>query len=187
MKTLLVACAVVTATSLTSLSAGAQDAAAEQPVTWGIMAGGENVTGAFKSTFKPGIVLGAEVQFPLPSRRLALRADLMYHLIGEYDYVCIEQGCTDQGTHSHLVSGSFSMVARLNDPATRWSPYVVAGAAAYLSGNADEIGAFRPNHAGFQGGVGFEVRPRKSTIFVEMRYMGVPPGGVVPIVVGMRF
>ena len=152
------------------------------------MAGGENVTGAYVGAFKPGIVMGAEVQFPLPTRRLALRADVLYHWIWEYGYVCIETGCIDQGRHSHLVTGSFDLVARLNDPATRWSPYVVLGAAVNLTGNSDEaIVSYRPNHGGFQGGVGLEVRPCKHTYFVEIRYMGVPPGGVVPVTIGMRF
>src|ERR1019366_628902 len=104
------------------------------PVSWGVMAGGENLTGAYVGAFKPGIVMGAEVQFPLPTRRLALRADVLYHWIWEYGYVCIETGCIDQGRHSHLVTGSFDLVARLNDPATRWSPYVVLGAAVNLTG-----------------------------------------------------
>jgi hypothetical protein len=168
--------------------ARAQDALAAVPVSWGVMAGGENVTGAYKGGFKPGIVLGGEVQFPLPTRRLALRADVMYHWIGEYDYVCIESGCTDQGSHSHLVTGSFDMIARLNDPVTRWSPYAILGAEVNLTGNSDEaIVSYRPNHYGFQGGVGFEVRPWITTVFVEIRYMGVPPGGVVPVTIGMRF
>ena len=79
-------------------------------------------------------------------------------------------------------------MARLNDPDTRWSPYLLGGVAEYLTGNSDEpLAQFRPNHFGFQGGIGFEIRPSKHTYFVEMRYMGVPPGGVVPVLVGMRF
>jgi hypothetical protein len=87
-----------------------------------------------------------------------------------------------------LVTGSIDLVARLNDPATRWSPYAVFGAAVNLTGNSDEaLVRYRPNHGGFQGGVGLEVRPWITTVFVEIRCMGVPPGGVVPMTIGMRF
>lgn len=152
------------------------------------MAGGENVTGAFRGAFKPGIVLGAALQFPSSVRRLALRADVMYHLIHENHYACNEIGCGDQFTFSHLVTGSFDVLGCLNDPAARWSPYLVVGAAVNLTGNADErIVSFHPNRLGLQGGIGFEVRPRKTTTFVEVRYMDVRPGGVVPVTIGLRF
>ncbi len=166
----------------------AQNAPTAGPVRWGVMAGGENVTGSFKDAFKPGIVFGGEVQFPLHMNRLALRADVMYHWIGEYAYVCIEQGCIDQGAHSHLVTGSLDLIARLNDPSTRWSPYAILGAAVNITGNSDEaIVSYKPKGNGLQGGVGFEVRPWKTTVFVEVRYMAVSPGGVVPVTIGMRF
>jgi hypothetical protein len=162
------------------------------------MAGGEGVTGAYRGRLEEGVVGGLMAQFPLASRHLSLRADLMYHWIGNGsgDRVTGTGGagcggyfiCTISGSWSRIVSGSFSMVARLNDPKTRWSPYAEGGVAAYLTGNSDEpLAQFRPNHLGFQGGVGFEFRPEKHTYFVEMRYLGIPPGGVVPVVIGMRF
>ena len=117
----------------------------------------------------------------------------MYHWIDTYHYGCRSGGidpgfCGYVDTWSRVVSTTFSLVARMNDPATRWSPYVIAGVAAYLTGNTDEpLVALRPNHLGFQGGVGFEVRPSKHTYFVELRYLGIPPGGVLPLTIGMQF
>ena len=171
--------------------AKAQDAAAAQPITWGIMAGGDNVTGgilhATPGLIRPGIALGALVQLPLPSRRLAVRADVMFHWV--MDDVCYgRRDCGVSSTFSYLWSGSVSMVARMNDPATRWSPYLLGGAAVYSYDFADgNIKALRPGHVGLQGGIGFEARPRKGTIFVEVRYMDIPPGGVLPFVIGVRF
>jgi hypothetical protein len=76
----------------------------------------------------------------------------------------------------------------LNDATTRWSPYIIAGVATYYFGGGDgPLTWMRPNHFGFQGGAGFEVRPATHTYFVEMRYLGIPPGGIVPITIGMRF
>lgn len=168
----------------------AQDAPV-QPVTFGVMAGGENVTGAIlhatRGLIRPGIALGALAQFPLAPRRLALRADVLFHWVR--DDVCYGfRDCGVTSEFSYVWSGSLSMVARLNDPATRWSPYVLAGAAAYSYDFADgNIKALRPNHLGLQGGIGFEARPWKTTVFAEVRYMGIPPGGVLPFTIGMRF
>ena len=170
--------------------------------TWGIMAAGDGITGAYRGTLVNGIAGGALAQFPLPARHLSLRADLVYHWVGTNggDQLLILGGaggngrctggfmCAIEGSWSRIVATSVSMVARLNDPSTHWSPYVLGGVAAYLTGNSDEpLYQFHPNHFGFQGGVGFEVRPNRHTYFVEMRYVGVPPGGVVPITIGMRF
>jgi hypothetical protein len=188
MNACLIACAVAVASTIPCRAAVAQEVAAGRSIALGIMAGGENVTGAFRGAFKPGVVLGAAVQFPLSVRRLAVRADVTYHLIHDNHYACNEIGCADQFTFSHLVTGSFDVVARLNVPATRWSPYVVVGGAVNLTGNSDErMASFNPNHLGLQGGIGFEARPRKSTMFVEMRYMDVRPGGVIPVTIGLRF
>jgi len=68
------------------------------------------------------------------------------------------------------------------------SPYVLAGAAAYVSDYADgNIVALRPQHIGIEGGIGIEGRFGRSTLFAELRYMTVSPGGVVPLTMGMRF
>jgi hypothetical protein len=182
-------------------AARAQDATAERPATWGIIAGGVGVTGAYRGTLAEGVSGGFVAQFPLPSRHLALRGDLMYNWIGTGigDRVtvagvggggggCGGIVCAIEGSWSRIVAAGFSMVAKLNDPARRWSPYLIGGVAGYLTGNSDEpLIQFRPNHLGFQGGAGFEFRPRMHTYFVEMRYLGMPPGGVVPVTVGMRF
>jgi hypothetical protein len=186
-------CGVAVVLSVASIEARAQESDTSQQATWGIMAGGVGVTGGFRGALSSGVVGGIEKLFPLPTRRLALRADIMYAWIDVWH----SNGCgggNDPGfcayvdTWSRLVAGSFSIVGRLNDPATRWSPYAFGGVAAYLTGNSDEpLTYLRPNHFGFQGGVGFEVRPREHTFFIEMRYLGVPPGGIVPVTVGMRF
>ena len=51
----------------------------------------------------------------------------------------------------------------------------------------EPLAQVRSNHLGFQGGVGFEVRPANHTYVIEMRYPGIPPGGIVPITIGMQF
>jgi hypothetical protein len=164
--------------------AESQDTAIAQPTTWGIMAGRVSGTGTFP--FSPGIAVGALAQFPLSSPHLSIRADAMANFLGNTDKVCDERGCASQGLqYAYVVSGSASLVARMNEPATRWSPYVFAGPAVYLLDNAFEF--LRPNHFGLQGGVGFEYRPSAHTFFTELRYMSVPPGGVLPLTIGMRF
>jgi hypothetical protein len=111
----------------------------------------------------------------------------MFHLIR--DDVCGgNRDCGSSPNMSYIISGSVAMIARLNGPATRWSPYILGGVGAYSYDFEDgNIKALRPNHFGLQGGVGFEVRPRTATIFIEARYMAIPPGGVVPVTIGMRF
>lgn len=164
--------------------AESQDAAIAQPTTWGIMAGRVSGTGAFP--FSPGIAVGALAQFPLPSPRLSIRADAMLNFLANTDKACDERGCASQGLqYAYLISGSISSVARMNAPATPWSPYVFAGPAVYLLDNAFEF--LHPNHFGLQGGVGFEFRYSTHMFFTELRYMSVPPGGVLPLTVGMRF
>jgi hypothetical protein len=168
------------------------------------MVGGEGVTGAYRGTFVDGVSGGLLAQFPLSSRHLSLRTDLVYHWVGTMGGDVVDAvgpvgnggngrctggfSCAVEGSWSRVVEASASLVARLNDPATRWSPYLIGGVAGYLTGNADELlTRFRPNHLGFQGGAGFEIRQRTHTWFVEARYVGVPPGGLVPVTIGLRF
>lgn len=190
MRTLIVAAAVLT-TSF-GRSAFAQTASSDNGNTFGVMVGSEEVTGAIRSAslggFSPGVAVGALGQFPI-APRLAIRADVMFHWIR--DDVCGANRfrfCGSSPNMSYVVSGSLAIVARLNSRATRWSPYILGGVGAYSHDFEDgNVKALRPNHLGLQGGVGFEVRPRTSTIFIEARYMGIPPGGVVPLTIGMRF
>lgn len=168
------------------------------------MAAGDAVTGAYRGSLEQGIAGGFVAQFPLPSRRLALRGDLIYHWIGTSGGDAVDVAyaggggnsgrctggftCAVEGSYSRVVAGSFSLVARLNDPTVRWSPYLIGGVAGYLTGNSDELlTQYRPNHLGFEGGVGFEIRPSNHTYSIEIRYMGMPPGGFVPMTIGMRF
>jgi hypothetical protein len=168
--------------------ARAQDAPAAVPVSWSVMAGGEGATGTFRGEFSGGVVIGALVQFPLPSRRLAIRTDVLVHEIQSTDLCAGIPNCFQYRGLSTLLSVGVSMVARLRDPAAAWSPYAIGGVAGYGSWyeNGNVI-AMRPSHFGFQGGVGFEVRDVKHAFFVEARYMGISPGGVVPVTIGMRF
>lgn len=172
-------------------SGTAQEAADQLHPSWGIMAGGVGVTGAYRGLLSSGASIGGAASFPLASSRLAIRADVLFHYIGWYQDGCnrgdIDCGLRPGGS-STAVSGSLGLVARLNEAATKWSPYVIGGVATYYFGGADgPLTWMRPNHFGFQGGVGFEVRPARQTYFVEMRYLGIPPGGIVPITVGVRF
>ena len=78
----------------------------------------------------------------------------------------------------------------LNDPATRWSPYVLVGAAYYITpaSATEKLKTFDPQQAGYQFGIGTDVHSfTRATLFVELRYMSMPPGGVVPLTVGLRF
>ena len=189
---------------LLSQTGAAQEAVDRPHASWGIMTGGVGVTGAFRGFLEEGVTGGALALFPLPSRHFSLRADLLYNWIGSgrgdmVDVLApggganngrcdVGIGCLVESAWSRIVSTSFGVVARLNDPSTGWSPYAFGGVAAYLTGNSDEpLAQIRANHLGFQGGLGFEVRPGNSTYFVELRYLGIPPGGLVPIAIGMRF
>jgi hypothetical protein len=171
----------------------AQDTANVRPVSLGVMLGAPKMTGSYDGAFKTGVALGVDAFFPLPARRLAIRADVMYHIIGEHTVICLNQPggqCSDQGTSSQLISTSADLLLHLNDPTSHWSPYVLVGAAYYVTGApADEkLKTFDPRQAGYQFGIGTDVHSfTGATLFVELRYMSMPPGGVVPLTVGLRF
>jgi hypothetical protein len=185
MKHLLTAFALATLTSTSIRPAHAQDA-----VSFGLMVGGEEVGGAFRDghSFQhgvAGVVVGALALFPLSSPRLSLRADVMYH---QLDLGACPNLCGSEQTFSRIVSGSFSVVARLNDRRAPISPYVLAGIAGYATSFADgNIVAMHPGHIAFAGGIGLEARVRKATFFAELRYMAMPPGAIEPLTIGMRF
>ena len=129
-------------------------------------------------------------QFSLSPHWLALRADLLYLAITNYQTACRPANfCSVDGNATRVTSGSLGVVARLNAPGARWSPYVVGGVAAHHVDKSDSflMTTVRTNPFGWQGGFGIEVRSPKRAFFAEMRYMTIAPGGVVPIVVGMRF
>jgi hypothetical protein len=65
----------------------AQDTANVRPVSLGVMIGAPRMTGSYDGTFKTGVALGVDAFFPLPARRLAIRADVMYHIIGEHNVI----------------------------------------------------------------------------------------------------
>jgi hypothetical protein len=180
MNRLLIACAVVGLSCLADAGAGAQ------AVTWGIFAGEESATGAF-SNLDPGFAIGVLAQSPLSARaanRLVLRTDVMFSSIGNNP---CGAHCDAIFPYSFLASASFSLIARLNDPAVRWSPYAIAGGTAYIAESLPHIGTVKPSVVGFEGGIGFEIRLSRETLFAEARYMSISPGGVVPLTVGMRF
>jgi hypothetical protein len=138
------------------------------------------LTGAFGSGRQnDDAVLGLLAHFPLESRRLAIRADATAH----YDHGGCAPAVCGPG---FMVSGGAALFVRLNDPATRWSPYAVAGAELFYETPTSDIGV-RGSHLGFQSGVGFEFRPHVHTYFVETRYLGMSPGGLVQFAVGLRF
>ena len=171
--------ALMAAISFASVAASGQDAAP----SWGAMAGVESATGTL-SGLAPGIAIGVLAQQPFLARQLALRTDVMFSSIG--NNACGDH-CDATFAYSFLVSASFSLIARLNDPATRWSPYAIAGGTAYIAESLPHLGIVKPDHFGFEGGLGFEVRLSQHTVFAEARYMGISPGAVVPVTVGIRF
>lgn len=161
------------------------------PISWGWSLGGENVTGAFAQSkeFMPGIEVGAQVQFPLPSRRLALRVDGAYHSVAMTD-PCppAARACGVPFLSADIETFGVNLVARLKDPQVRWSPYLIGGAGVNLTGARDQpFTAFRPDHIGFQAGAGFEFRLHHATIFTESRYFDLTPGGVVAWNFGFRY
>jgi opacity protein-like surface antigen len=150
------------------------------------------VTGQFRGKLSSGLAGGAELQFPLSSRWLALRTDLLYESIADYQHACaspLPGDCAGRTEPSQVVSGSLGVVARLNGSDAHWSPYAVAGVAMYHVGtsNSPLVATMHTNQFGWQGGIGVEVRSSKHVFFVEIRYMTIAPGGVVPAVIGMRF
>jgi hypothetical protein len=97
-------------------------------------------------------------------------------------------GCNPNPLGS-VFSWSADLIARLNDPSVRWSPYAILGAALYAY-PADRSHVMRspPALAGLQTGVGFEVRiGKRTTLFGEYRHMTVGVGSVAPVTYGMRF
>ena len=189
---LVVACAIPMAIGLLGNPARAQDTPSSRQVEFGLMAGGAGVTGQFRGKVSSGPAVGAELQLPLSPRWLGLRTDLLYQSIADYHHACLSGNsydCAYSTNVSQILSGSLGVVARLNDADARWSPYVVAGVATYNVGtsNSPLVATMHTNHFGWQGGLGIEMRSPKRVLFAEIRYMTIAPGGVVPIVVGMRF
>lgn len=186
----LTACAAISfAICLVSVPAHAQDAHASRPVEFGVLAGGVGVTGEFRGKMSSGLAVGATLQFPLSPRWLAVRADLMYMAICDHLPTCHGLSDVISSEPSEIASGGLSVVARLNAPQNHWSPYVVAGVAAYHMGHfiSPAVATIHTNPLGWQGGLGVEVRSSRHVFFAEMRYMTIAPGGVAPVVIGMRF
>jgi hypothetical protein len=185
----LIAVALLTAISCHSAVALAQGTVDDRPNTWGVVAGLENFTGAFAGGLYPGLVLGALAHLPLAVPRLALRTDINLHVFDSYHEICnlsFPGTCAHQFDPGFVVSGALGLIARLNDPSVRWSPYLLGGVAAYLN-DGQHFSYLGTGHFGLEGGLGFDYRSSKRTYFVEMRYLWMPPGGVVPVTVGMRF
>ncbi|MFI5233786.1 MAG: hypothetical protein ACHQSE_14905 [Gemmatimonadales bacterium] len=187
----LVACAISTAIGLFGNLAHAQDVTATRPVEFGLMAGGVGVTGQFRGKMSSGPAVGATLQFPLSRRWLALRADLMYMAIRNHLPTCpgLPADCVISSAPTEIASGGLSVVTRLNGLDSHWSPYVVAGVAAYHVGHfiSPAVATIHTNPFGWQGGLGVEVRSSRHVFFAEMRYMTIAPGGVAPVMIGMRF
>jgi hypothetical protein len=162
---------------------------ARRPISWGWTLGGENVTGEYARSrnYTPGVVVGAQLQFPLSSPRLALRVDGMYHWIGVNFYCGAFRFCAFSYDHVQVVTLGVDLVARLNDWQVRWSPYVVGGVGANLSSTGHSVQYLTSQFGGLQGGLGFEFRLRKATTFVEARYIGLPPGGLAVWNLGFRY
>jgi opacity protein-like surface antigen len=184
----LVACAISIAIWPLGNTARAQDVSAARPLEFGLMAGGVGVTGQFRGKMSSGIVGGAVLQIPLSPRWLALRADLMYMAIVDPNEPCpdFRGNCSSA---SEIASGGLGVVARLSATERHWSPYVVAGVATYHIGHfiSPAVATIHTNPFGWQGGLGVEVRSSRHVFSAEMRYMAMAPGGVAPIVIGMRF
>jgi hypothetical protein len=187
MERLLAVWATSMAIWLFGIPAHAQDVPASRPVEFGVTAGGVGVTGQFRGRMSSGLAVGAMLQVPLSPRWLALRADLLYVAIANWE-PCADFRGYCSSTATEIASGSLGVVARLNAPEHHWSPYVVAGVATYHIGHfISGVPSIHTNPFGWQGGLGFEVRSSRHVFFAEMRYMTIAPGGVVPVVVGMRF
>ena len=170
--------------------AQAQQSNADRPVEISAQAGGVAVTGAFRGNLGSGAAAGLALQIPLSSRQFALRSDVLFQSIANYNHGCgSDEFCANVAARYQIVSGALELVARLRDSAARWSPYVIAGAAHTweTSSNSPLVPATQPNPYGFVAGVGLGWRGTSHDFFVEARYMSMSPGGVVPITIGMRF
>ena len=191
MKRAIVACAISIAIWPLGNKVCAQGITTGGSGGFGLTAGGVGVTGQFRGTMSSGVAIGAVLQLPLPPRWLALRADLMYLSITNKLPTCsnLLDNCLSDPGASEIASGGLAVVARLNARESSWSPYIVAGVATYHVGHflSAAVAAVRTNPFGWQGGIGIEVRSSKRVFFAESKYMTIAPGGVVPVVIGMRF
>lgn len=188
---LAVAICIVPATSAAQ-QASPESAPSARPVTFGFALGAETSTGAFAhDPTNVGPAFDLVVQVPLSPRRLTVRGDVMAHGFANTGCVILVSspsaaGCGASLLDRGVLSWSADVVARLNDPARRWSPYALAGAALYTRSGADTRGP--PTGAGLQAGAGFEVRTgRRTVLFAEYRYMAMGTGGAAPVTFGMRF
>ncbi len=190
MRTHLVRAALASAIFLAATTSNAQAVSTDRPLQIGFMLGGAAATGSYSGgqIHNTAGVIGLEVQVPLPPRRLAVRGDLAYFsffgtnclLVGGFR-PCFNNPIVD------LVPMSANLVARLNDPSTRWSPYLLGGAALYLTSSGGNVGPTPPG-AGLQAGLGFEVRPATRTnVFIEWRHLSMGTAGVSSVTMGARF
>lgn len=153
-------------------AAGAQEPPSQHSASWGIMAGPDFTAGRYGDTQSPGATVGILAHFPIDSSHFAIRLDAMFHYL---PVNCGSFAVCSPGTPGSV---SASVVARLNESATRWSPYAIAGVAGYLN----QYWSF-----GLTGGAGLEVRGGTHALFLEARYMRMGAGGLVPITLGVRF
>ncbi len=161
-------------------SALAQSSSDPSSISWALSVGGESVTGALKSGASRYAV-GLALQVGPPTEHFALRADLSYH--GGLPASCSSGALCGGGLE--VFATSIGVIFRLNDKSRSWSPYLLGGLAVYA---LDQTGDLKPAHFGAQYGAGFEVGSKKSAkLFLEVRYLDLSQGGLVPMVVGIRF
>lgn len=165
-------------------AARARDAT-DRPVQFGIMLGLEHFTQSLsRGDNSIGLAVDALLQAPLPPRRLAIRGDFMYHGYAEGGCLASLPARCTVSPFPELLSIGASLVARMNDPRTRWSPYVLAGIELYAGTQGREA----PTPAGLQAGVGFEIQlMRRATVAAEWRAMTVATTRIMPVTFGMRF
>ena len=160
------------------VTVAAQDAPLP-PAQWGILFGPQIVTGPFTGAFRTGAVFGLLGNVPITPQRLSLRLDATYHWMNDQ---------SNSNRFSWILSGSADLIVRAKDRGAEWSPYALAGVAVYGFGDSEgSIQFYHPKHFGLEGGVGVEFREPHHTTFIEARYQSIPPGGVIPIVLGFRY
>ncbi len=66
-------------------------------------------------------------------------------------------------------------------------PYFLIGPAINVSQETGGNGKFERTQGGLQAGVGLDVPFGRRGMFFELKYISLPPGAILPFVVGFRF
>ncbi len=181
----------------TSMARAQAAMASSNPVAFGVVGGATLPTGDLSKGASTGWHAGGVVQFSVPMIPVGLRADVMYHALGEKN---------SSGVKTSFITGTVNgmFMVPMSEMGTV-KPYVIAGIGAYnIRVKVDNEAANQTTSAtkfGINGGAGVQFGLSGLSTFIEARYhyifsaydnssvygSGSSSASIVPISVGIMF